>query len=296
MAYSPKLREEAIRLHKEEGRSAEWIADKFSREKPPGDRPAERTIRNWLRKGTAIVKPSIFEDIVSSALKRHHDEIQEFAEEWQAALNRFSEALVSYDEISLPSNDMPSEINVVEDNPLFSSIIEHFTSKELWSQYSNLKHTFQEAIKAHKKVLNALVSIGESWPDVELGDGFAGPFYEIASSLFSWPGYRHAFTPEEQREFFTIEWKAEGDSLIGNLIGRSYGGSVLKAPNPLSYVERYESMCEQVLQSQEGLLLISLSSKAWNLEKVVYNLISEILLSRSYTTRTCKLCRELLKS
>ena len=50
MTYPPKLKEEAIRLHKEDGRSAEWIAAEFSKNKPPEDRPSERTIRKWLEK------------------------------------------------------------------------------------------------------------------------------------------------------------------------------------------------------------------------------------------------------
>ena len=54
MTYPPKLKEEAIRLHKEDERSAEWLAEKFSKEQPPADRPAPRTIRKWLENADKI--------------------------------------------------------------------------------------------------------------------------------------------------------------------------------------------------------------------------------------------------
>ena len=82
MTYPPKLKAEAVRLHKEEGRSAEWIAERFSKEQPPEDRPSPRTIRKWIE-NTEKDEKSInekFNITDEKRLEEHHFELEKTGE------------------------------------------------------------------------------------------------------------------------------------------------------------------------------------------------------------------------
>lgn len=293
-----------MRLHKEEALSPEKIADKFSKEQPPGDRPPPRTIRNWLGGGTAkarqlieaTARRSIDSPLVSWALKQHHDEIRNLIEKWQLELQAFTMTETDYPKVEVANNGLPFDINYVEHNRLFTSLNEHIANKELWSKYSNLKNTFREAIKTHDIVINELMTVAKTWPNIQLGKDFLEPFYDIIAPLSILSKDDLPYLDVHDREQFTIEWKAEDNFLLASRVKSAELYTVLKASNPLNYIENYESMCKQLLQSEEVLRLISLSKKVWKLEGIVYDLISEVLLSRSYIMRTCKLCQELSKT
>ena len=135
-----------------------------------------------------------------------------------------------------------------------------------------------------------------NWPEMQIGADFQEPLYDIIVPLYVLEKDDLPYMPENDLAIFTIEWKAKGDYLLASPARRSELSTVLKASNPLSYIEHYESMCKQLVQSGEVLRLISLSKEVYKLEHIVYDLISEVLLSRNYIMHTCKLCVELSKT
>jgi hypothetical protein len=293
MTYPPKLKEEAIRLHKEEGRSAEWIAEKFSKEQPPNDRPAPRTVRKWLENHKRIQQEKAFRSelergtypVFAKAKEEHLNSIRKLIQEWHDNLKQVGSMMSSVraeDLVDIWFEECFTEDWLGYDPAFQENVGAHLPFPDLWDKHNEWWGKLSEYSKNISMLEDIIRKEGESW-QVRLGEHFVYPALMVLDSEYT--GYSHRWG---KFTYMKPSFLCDGDELIVEYFKEHW--SILEANKPEQYIARYESMVKRLIESSEVNKLFSIRKTINELMLQIRNRLSNILERRDYIWYTCPRC------
>jgi len=245
---------------------------------------------NAARKVLEITLKQETNPALVKAIDEHHTEIRNLVEKWREAFpwelplfdNQFDEKLWIYG-----VNNLPGEVNVVRNDPLFKAVREHLPLEDFWKRFKDWENLWSELVENCEKVrekLDDLSREAEAWPNViKLRHDFQKPAsHEITQRQFGID------------ELDTLLFDTRKECLWGYFkypdgeYSQQY--IILEAEHPEDHIDNYKSLINEVLNLEETDRIIKISIELFDILRQIHEELENILIRKVWVTSRCQWC------